>query len=111
MFNHPGQKLRQMSICVFWIVTITSIGYGLYYIYDNFDKLNRYRVLLQIFVCIIAIPLAQYINTLFLVGFGDLVENSEAVKRKNSNADKKPKAKREKEANYESESHAFDSIQ
>jgi len=82
MFENPGGKIKAASILMFWLVAITSVilafvlgieksGYG-YYARTEFNAAIFFGFL-------IGGPLVAYISTLFLVGFGELVENSELV--------------------------------
>ena len=79
MFENPGVKIKAVSQIMFWLVTITSVilafvlgieksGYG-YYERTEFNA----AIFFSFFI---GGPLVAYISTLFLVGFGELVENS-----------------------------------
>ena len=75
MFDNPGKKIMQISKIVFWIVTIVSVilafvlGFEKYYYETEFYAGIFFTLLL-------GVPISTYVLTLFLVGFGELVENS-----------------------------------
>ncbi len=89
MFEHPGRKIEIWATSYFWIITIASILGGVYYAYVNIDRLAVSDVLIVALVCLILIPLTTYISTLFVVGFGHLVENSEEIKEQVSDMNSK----------------------
>lgn len=75
MFDNPGKKIMQISKIVFWIVTIVSVilafvlGFEKYYYSTEFYA----GIFFSLFF---GVPIMAYVSTLFLVGFGELVENS-----------------------------------
>ena len=75
MFDNPGKKIMQISKIVFWIVTIVSVilafvlGFEKYYYRTEFYA----GIFFSLFF---GVPIMAYVSTLFLVGFGELVENS-----------------------------------
>ncbi len=83
MFDKPGKKIKELSVIFFWIGTVISVilafvfgiekSYGYYY--------NEYTTFHAgiFFTLFIGIPFVLYISTLFLVGFGELVESSSKV--------------------------------
>lgn len=75
MFDNPGKKIMQISKIVFWIDTIVSVilafvlGFEKYYYRTEFYA----GIFFSLFF---GVPIMAYVSTLFLVGFGELVENS-----------------------------------
>jgi len=75
MFDNPGKKIMQISKIVFWIVTIVSVilafvlGFEKHYYSTEFYA----GIFFSLFF---GVPIMAYVSTLFLVGFGELVENS-----------------------------------
>jgi hypothetical protein len=67
MFDYPGEKIKTIAVILFWINVIISIFLALKAIFE--------AEFLYFFVFLIGDPLASYISTLFLVAFGELVEN------------------------------------
>lgn len=100
MFENSGEKIKKISIVVFWITTIVSVvlafvlgwerNYHSYYSFSGGYYTNDFRPL-YFFAFLIGVPLTSYISTLFLVAFGDLVRNSQRInevaeKMENGNA-------------------------
>lgn len=69
MFTNPGAKIKLFSMVGFWVTSIACIISAAVYASENDANLIFWLLLL-------IGPLASYISTLFLVGFGELVENS-----------------------------------
>ena len=78
MFKNPGEKIKAIAVVVFWITVIVDVLIALVI-----------GIAGQLLVClglIIVVPLFEYINTLFFIAFGELVQNSSClVKAENEN--------------------------
>jgi len=86
IFENPGKKIKTISIIVFCLVTVLCVilafVLGMKYYPYYYGKNNHIEFNAPLFFgLLIGAPLTLYISTLFLVGFGDLVENS--AKEKN----------------------------
>lgn len=70
MFDNPGKKIKVIAKILFWLVLIASIAAIILEFRDN-----RHPEIKDVVYFIIA-PFAQWVTSLFLVAFGELVENS-----------------------------------
>ena len=68
MFTNPGKKIKTVSIIAFWI---SILVYVVLAFTVGVDAGAGVFILL-----LIACPICAYLSTLFLVAFGELVENS-----------------------------------
>ena len=68
MFTNPGKKIKTVSIIAFWISILVYIVLAFTV---GVDAGAGVFILL-----LIACPICAYLSTLFLVAFGELVENS-----------------------------------
>ena len=93
MFKNPGSSIRSIAITFFWIASaiILVISFIMSFfawpeLYENFiGDIDNIEIFIKIFSFIAApiIPIfGLYIFTLFLVGFGELVQNSTDIKEK-----------------------------
>lgn len=73
MFSNPGSKIKSFGVFLFWLSTIGFVGFGL--IYSFFTQNPLFFVLYGV-----AAPIGAYISCLYLVGFGELVQNSTEIK-------------------------------
>ena len=94
MFENAGGKIRKIAIVNFWIVVVVSVilafvlgfeeeyqEYHIYYYgYGGYTTTEFYAE--YFFGFLIGVPLVMYIETLFLVAFGNLVENTQIIKEK-----------------------------
>lgn len=85
MFDNPGTKIKNVSIFLFWIASIACVilafvlGFERLYHSYSFISGGYYKTHFNagiFFGFILGGPLILYVSTLFLVGFGELVENS-----------------------------------
>ena len=75
MFDNPGKKIMQISKIVFWIVTIVSVILAFVLGFEKYSYSTEFYA--EIFFSLFfGVPIMAYVSTLFLVGFGELVENS-----------------------------------
>lgn len=82
MFENPGEKIKKIGKIWFWIsvvaYVILAFAFGWteeYGYYGSYTKFNA-----EIFFpLLIAGPLVSYISAIFLVAFGDLVENARSI--------------------------------
>lgn len=92
MFENCGEKIKKISIVLFWITLVASIilafvlgwdevYHSYHYSYGGYTE-KVFRPL-YFFTFFIGVPVSSYISTLFLVAFGDLVENSDYIKELN----------------------------
>lgn len=70
MFEYPGDKIKAVSIIMFWLVSIASV------ILAFTLGINEIGSVKVFFGFLIGGPTVAYISSLILIGFGDLVENS-----------------------------------
>ena len=79
MFKNPGSKIQFLATIYFWFITIISIISAFVLgIEDN--ELNK-----LVFWSILLIPpTTTYISCLFLVAFGELVEDVKVIKKNSS---------------------------
>ena len=68
MFKNPGKKIRRIAIILFVLFSVACIVVGIWSIPADFAIIG--------IPIMIAGPILAYIFALFLVGYGDLVENS-----------------------------------
>jgi len=75
MFDNPGKKIMQISKIVFWIVSLVSVilAFVLGFERDYYTTEFHAGIFFSLFF---GGPIMNYVLTLFLVGFGELVENS-----------------------------------
>ena len=76
MFENPGTKIKKISIVLFWlsIIVIAILGFfGMVSMNNGYDMLRALGLL-------IFGPIICYISTLYIVAFGELVENTAAIK-------------------------------
>ncbi|MBR4780936.1 MAG: hypothetical protein IK014_06220 [Lachnospiraceae bacterium] len=76
MFDYPGEKIKTVSKVMFWLETITCVvlAFVLGIKEGRYGDTDFNAAIF--FSFLIGGPLVAYISTLFLVGFGELVENS-----------------------------------
>ena len=105
MFDNPGKKIMQISKIVFWIVTIVSVilafvlGFEKHYYSTEFYA----EIFFPLFF---GVPTSAYVSTLFLVGFGELVENSKKTEAAKVLEEAEEKAKEAEEKAKEAEEKA-----
>lgn len=85
MFENVGDKIKKVAIISFWIVTITSFilafVFGIEEYYTGWGGCDYEFRAGYFFGFLLGVPLVEYISTLFLIGFGDLIEtNREMLK-------------------------------
>ena len=91
MFENAGQKIKKIAIITFWITVVASVilafalgwekEYHSYYYYSGGYYTTEFNAE-YFFGFLIGVPLVMYIETLFLVAFGNLVENTQTIKEK-----------------------------
>lgn len=72
MFENPGTKIKKISIVLFWLSVIVTVILA-------FVNMSSYDMLGALALLIFG-PIVCYISTLYLVAFGELVENTTAIK-------------------------------
>lgn len=72
MFENPGTKIKKISIVLFWLSVIVIVILA-------FANMSSYDMLGALALLIFG-PIVCYISTLYLVAFGELVENTTAIK-------------------------------
>ena len=91
MFENAGQKIKKIAIITFWIAVVASVilafalGWEKEYHSYYFSSGGYYTTEFNaeyFFGFLIGVPLVMYIETLFLVAFGNLVENTQTIKEK-----------------------------
>ena len=75
MFNAPGAKIKKIAVVLFWIVVCSSVITSFIVGFDRYSYHTSFNAGL-FFLFFLGIPLFQYVSTLFVVAFGELVENS-----------------------------------
>lgn len=76
MFQDPGSKLKTVAKIHFWVVSVLCVILAFVL---AIDKTSYHKAEFNFWVFIIFLiggPFLAYINSLFLYGIGDLVENS-----------------------------------
>lgn len=86
MFQNVGGKIKTVVKIFAWIEMVSAFFYGLILATSDEDTLG---IGLLVMVCG---PLAAWISSLFLYGFGELVENSTLLAGKNVAAPPTPSA-------------------
>lgn len=100
MFENSGEKIKKISVIVFWITVIVSVILAFvlgwqeeYQSFSYFSGGHTEKVFkpLYFFTFLIGVPVASYVSTLFLVAFGELVQNTQRINEaaeeiKNNNA-------------------------
>ncbi len=83
MFENAGQKIKILAKVCFWVFTI------LFVILAFTVGKSRWGIIPAIFwPLLLGGPLLSYISSLFLSGFGELVESSEETKKNSARAGK-----------------------
>lgn len=89
MFENSGEKIVKVAKVLFWITVIASVilafvlgwseEYHSYsYSYGGYYRNEFHPV--YFFSLLIGYPLVSYISTLFIIAFGELVQNSQKIK-------------------------------
>lgn len=92
MFDNPGRKIQDIARVLFWLEIIGGVILGVVFGIATGDAVG----FLVFFGILIATSVTAYITYLFLIAFGELVENStimanDVLKRKNADkADAEP---------------------
>lgn len=89
MFENPGGKIRKIAVVLFWITVVI-------FVIAACAALIQEEVSLFLSLLIVG-PLTSYISTLFLVAFGELVQNISELKDKIKLAEFKEKLQAQKE--------------
>lgn len=79
MFDCPGKVIKKVAIVLFWVVTCIYVILAFLFGWEEVSWYATTRSVfnpLTFFGLLIGGPISAYISTLFLVGFGELVENS-----------------------------------
>lgn len=72
MFENPGTKIKKISVVLFWLSIIAIVILAL-------GSMSSDNVLGGLILLIFG-PIVCYISTLYIVAFGELVENTAAIK-------------------------------
>lgn len=92
MFENSGKKIKGISVAVFWITVISSIilafvfGWQEEYHPSSYYSGGRTVTVfepLYFFTFGVGVPVASYVSTLFLVAFGELVQNAQRIRELN----------------------------
>ena len=78
MFDYVGEKIQIAGKVFCWIGIAASVISGLFMIFSKFDVGG---VVFAGFLVILLGSLSSWIISLFLIGFGELVENTSALPR------------------------------
>ena len=90
MFSNPGSKIKKVSVVLFWFTICASVILALVFGIDTHYSWGREYSTVNwavILLCLVVVPVVSYITTIFLVGFGELVENSKKDTPASGNAD------------------------
>ena len=89
MFENSGEKIVKVAKVLFWITVIASVilafvlgwskEYHSYYFGSGGYYSNEFHPV-YFFSLLIGYPLVSYISTLFIIAFGELVQNSRRIK-------------------------------
>lgn len=79
MFNNPGEKIKKFAKILFWILCIVFLVLTSVFGWDWASYYKEFRPGF-FFGFLLGGPICSYILTLFLVAFGELVQNSESLK-------------------------------
>ena len=82
MFENPGGKIRKIAVVLFWITVVI-------FVIAACAALIQEEVSLFLSLLIVG-PLTSYISTLFLVAFGELVQNISELKDKIMSTEQMP---------------------
>ena len=80
MFNNPGEKIKSYAYALFALYVVI----GLFVAFVVAFELEEQEGLLAFFGILIGTAITAYISCLFLVAFGELVENSTTIVRRMS---------------------------
>lgn len=92
MFENSGKKIKGISVAVFWVTVISSIilafvfGWQEEYHSSSYYSSGRTVTVfepLYFFTFGVGVPVASYVSTLFLVAFGELVQNAQRIRELN----------------------------
>lgn len=72
MFENPGTKIKKISIVLFWLSVIVTV-------LSAFASMSSDDMGVGLALLIFG-PIVCYISTLYFVAFGELVENTTAIK-------------------------------
>ena len=89
MFENSGEKIVKVAKVLFWITVIASVilafvlgwskEYHSYHYSSGGYYSNEFHPV-YFFSLLIGYPLVSYISTLFIIAFGELVQNSQKIK-------------------------------
>lgn len=85
MFENSAERLKKFAIALFWLSIAISVILAFVFGWETIEETfytRSYKVFHAeyFFTFLIGCPLVSYISTLFLVAFGDLVENAQRIK-------------------------------
>ena len=84
MFDNIGSKIKSYAKANFWIETIASVLLGIILLAiasETYSDLEEIYTIIGI-VFLLGGPATAYITSIFLYGFGQLVENSDVLATK-----------------------------
>lgn len=82
MFDNVGTKIKKVSIVLFYIVSLACLVLAFVLGFDSYYLFGHHGVDFNagiFFGFLVGGPVISYVSTLFLVGFGELVENSTRI--------------------------------
>lgn len=84
MFTNSGSKIRTVAIVFFWVTVVVSailaFSLGWTRVYSRYGDYTEFNSAI-FFGFLIGVPALSYISTLFLVAFGDLVDDMHNAKK------------------------------
>ncbi|MBP5289729.1 MAG: hypothetical protein J6Z79_07665 [Clostridia bacterium] len=90
LFSNPGKKLKTLALVIFWIVLAFSVieGIGLIYMgvnwYETFHDITAWTYKTPLIIAGILTPivgiLIAWLSSIFLYAFGQLSEDTAAIR-------------------------------
>ena len=81
MFNNIGGKIKALAKVMCWIGIVMSVLSGIMTIVAGASSYDATSAIVSGVVIIIVGPLLSWIGSFFTYGFGELVENSQYLKK------------------------------
>ncbi|MBR0419449.1 MAG: hypothetical protein IJI66_09790 [Erysipelotrichaceae bacterium] len=79
LFSNPGKKIKTISLILFWVLTVSSIICAVSFGWverHGYYSTSKVFVPEVFFSFLLVGPIASYLSSLLLYGYGELIENS-----------------------------------
>lgn len=92
MFNDVGEKIKKIAHVIFWIASGAYVLSGLFFFISGATAPSDNALLFHMIggICIILIgPLSAWISCCFIYGFGELISNTDSIKKSSRNIERR----------------------